>query len=87
MTTIDNTSWECMYVSTIHNCVRQPNLQTIVKMKDNSMMENIFELVKSYLIEYGGIDEMTISQKLVCVGVDGAYVMQGHKNGFITKLK
>lgn len=56
-------------------------------MKDNSTMKNIFELVKSSLIGYGGIDEMMIFQKLACVGVDRALVMQGHKNGLLTKLK
>ena len=44
----------------------------VVKMKDNSIVENIFEVLKSSVIEYGGIDEMRIAQKLVCVGADGA---------------
>ena len=87
LTAIDNTSWICMHVYTICNFVCQPNLLMIVKMRDNSMAKNIFEVVKSSLIEYGGIYEMTIAQKLVCVGVDGALVMQGHKNGLVTKLK
>ena len=73
-----------MHVYTIHNFVRQTNLQTIVKMKDNSMTENIF-VVKSSLIEYGGIDEMNFSQKLVCCGANGASVMQGHKHGHKVK--
>ncbi len=73
-----------MHVYTVHNFVRQSNLLPVVKMKDNSMAENIFEVVKSSLIEYGGIDEMTIAQKLVCVGEDGASVMQSHKNGLVT---
>ena len=64
-----------MHVYTVHNFVCQPNLLTIVKKKDNSMEENIFEVVKSSLIEYGGIDEMLIAQKLVCVGAGGASVM------------
>ena len=76
-----------MHVYTAHNFVYRLNLLTIVKMNDKSTMGNIFELVKSSLIEYGGIDEMMIVQKLVCVGVDGASVMQGHKNGLVAKLK
>ena len=66
VTAIDNTSWICMHVYIACNFVHQPNLITIVKMKDNSMTKNIFEVVKSSLIEYGGIDEMTIAQNLVC---------------------
>jgi hypothetical protein len=61
-----------MHVYIVHNFVNQPNLLTIVKMQDNSTIEIIFELVKSSLIEYGDIDEMTIVQKLVCIGVDEA---------------
>ena len=30
---------------------------------------------------------MTIAQKLVCCGADGASVMQGHKHGLVTRLK
>ena len=51
------------------------------------MTKNTFELVKSSIIEHGGIDEMTIAQKSMCVWADGALVMQGHKNGLVTKLK
>ena len=72
VTAIDNTSCICMHVYIVHNFVCQPNLLMVVKMKDDSMVNNIFELVKSFLIEYGGRDEMTIVQKLVCVGADGA---------------
>ena len=50
-----------MHVYIVHNFVRQPNLLMVVKMKDNSMRKNIFEIVKSSLIEYGGIDEMMIA--------------------------
>ena len=30
---------------------------------------------------------MTIAQKLVCVGADGASITQGHKNGLVIKIK
>ena len=87
VTTIDNTSWICMHTYTVCYFFCQPNLRTIVKLKDNSMIENIFELAKSSLIEYGGIDEMMIAQILVCVGAGGASIMKGDKNGLVTKLK
>ena len=64
-----------------------PNLLTIVKMKDNSIKIKKIGLVKSSLIEYVGIDEMMNAENLVCVGAYGALVMQGHKNGLVTKLK
>lgn len=33
------------------------------------------------------MDDLTIAKKLVCVGADGASVMQGHKNGLCIKLQ
>jgi hypothetical protein len=48
-------------------------------MKDSSTSQNLFELVKKYLNEIGGMDDLTISKNLECVGVDGDAVIQGHK--------
>ena len=45
------------------------------------MAENLYELLKTTLIESGGLDSMEIAKNLVCFGVDGALVMQGHKGG------
>lgn len=59
----------------------------MLKWRIIQQLENILKLVKSSLIKHGGIDDTTIVQKLVCVGVDGALRMQGHKNGLVTKLK
>lgn len=33
------------------------------------------------------MDKMEIAKKLVCVGVDGPLVMQGHKGGLFTKIQ
>ena len=46
---IENTSWICMHAYTVHNFFHQPNLLSIIKMKDNSTVKNIFKLVKSSL--------------------------------------
>lgn len=50
-------------------------------------MDNLFQLVKRCLIEYGGMDDMTTAKKMACVGVDGASIMQGHRNGLCTKIE
>ena len=86
VTTIDNTSWVCIHVYTVQNNVRQPHLLYVTKLRDNATAETLFQLVKSNLIEYGAMDELTIVKKLVCVGADGASVMQGQRNGLCTKM-
>jgi hypothetical protein len=77
VTAIDNMLWVCMHVYTIQNNVRQLHLLFVGKLRDNAKAETLFQLVKRNLIEYGAMDELTIVKKLVCVGADGASVMQG----------
>ena len=76
-----------MHVYTVQNNVRQPHLLAVAKLSDNATSETLFQLVKSNLIEYGAMDELTIVKKLVYVGVDGASVMQGQRNDLCTKMQ
>ena len=87
VTTIDNTSWVCMHVYTVNDLCHQPFLLSIAKLNCSATAENLYELLKTTLIECGGLDNMEISKKLVCVGADGALVMQGHKDSFCKKVK
>lgn len=87
VTKIDNTSWVCMYVYTRNNLCRQPFLLSIAKLNHNTTTENLYESSKTTLIEYGGLDSMEIAKKLVCVGVDGALIMQCHKGCLCKKIK
>ena len=50
-------------------------------------LKYLYELLKTTLVECGGLDNMEISKILVCVGADGASVMQGHKGGLCKKIK
>ena len=50
-------------------------------------LKNLYELLKTILIEYGGLDSMEIAKKLVFFGADGALVMQGHKCVLCKKIK
>lgn len=86
VTTMDNTSWMCMHVYTIHNHVLHPHLIGVVKMEENTM-QSMYDLAKKSLNEIAGMDDFTISQKLVCVGENGSTMMQVHRNGLCTKLK
>ena len=87
VTAIDNISWVCMHVYTIQNNVCQPHLLSVAKLRDNATTKTLFQLVKSNLIEYGAMDELTIAKKLVCVGADGASAMQGQRKGLCTKMQ
>ena len=87
VTTIDNTSWVCMHVYTINDICHQPFLLSVAKLNCNAIVENLYELLKTTLIESGGLDSMEIAKKLVCVGADGASIMQGHKGGLCKRIK
>ena len=64
-----------MHVYTINNLCRQPFLLSIAKLNCIVTAKNLYELLKTTLIECGGLDNMEIAKKLVCVGADGALVM------------
>ncbi len=84
---IDNTSWVCMHVYTVTNLCRQPFLLSVAKLNCSAIAENLYELLKNTVIESRGLDSMEIAKKLVCVGVDGASIMQGHKGSLCKKIK
>jgi hypothetical protein len=87
VTAIDNTSWICMSIYMVNGHVRNSYLLGIHKMSDSSTTENIYGLVISSLKEISGMDNLMIAKKLVCVGADGASVMQGQRNGLCVKLQ
>ena len=84
---IDNTSWVCMHVYTVNDLFHQPFLLSIATLNCSETAKNLYELLKTTLIDSGGLDSMEIAKKLVCVGADGASVMQGHKGGLCKKIK
>ena len=87
VTAIDNTSWVCMSIYTVNGHIRHSYLLEIQKMKNSSTAGNIYELVIKTLKEIGGMDDLMITKRLVCVGEDGASILQGQRNGICVKLK
>eukprot|EP01018_Ginkgo_biloba_P012269 Gb_00696 [translate_table: standard] len=53
----------------------------------NSSAENLFEVVIKNLKDIGGMSNAMIAQKLVCVGANGASVMQGQWNGLCVRMQ
>ena len=80
VTSIDNTSWVCMSIYMVNGHIRHSYLLGIQKMKKSSTARNIYELVIDPLKEIGGTDDLMIAKNLVCVGADGASIMQGQRN-------
>jgi len=50
-------------------------------MVENCNTENLYNLVIKSLKEVANMDAFEIAMKLICVGVDGAAILQGHRNG------
>jgi hypothetical protein len=76
-----------MSIYMVNDHIRHSYLLGVHKMMENSTTENIYELVNNSLKESGGMDPLMIAKKLVCVGADGASVMQGQRNGLCVRLQ
>jgi len=86
VTAIDNTSWICMSIYMVNEHIRHSYLLGIKEMRENSTTENVYELVLNGLKE-SRIDQLMIAKKSVCVGTDGAMIMQGQRNGLCVRLQ
>ena len=76
-----------MGIYMVNGYIRDSYLLGIKKMKKSSTTRNIYELVIKTLKEIGGMDDLMIAKRLVCVGADGASIMQGKRNVLCVKLK
>ena len=84
---VDNTTWVCMHVYTVKYHVRQANLLCVHKMRANSAAKKLYLEVKKDLNEISAMDDLRIAKKLVCVGADGAAVMQGKRTSLCARLQ
>ena len=76
-----------MSIYMVNDHIRHSYLLGIQKMKKSSTDANIYELVIKTLKEIGGMDDLMIAKRLVCVGADGASIMQGQRNGLCVKIQ
>lgn len=56
-------------------------------MRSNSTPKILYLEAKKASNEISSMDELIIDKKLVCVGVDGAVVMQGKMTGLCARLQ
>ena len=75
-----------MRIYMVNDHIRHSYLLGINKMRETSTAKNIYELTLNDLKE-SGMDQLMIAKMLVCVGADGASVMQGQRNGICVRLQ
>ena len=68
-----------MRIYMVNGHIRHSYLFRITNVRETTTVGNIYELVLNSLKE-SGMDHLMIAKKLVCVGADGASVMQGQRN-------
>jgi len=56
-------------------------------MDENCNVKNLYNLVISNLRTFVRMDDYEIGTKLICVGTDGASVMQGNRNDLCVRLQ
>lgn len=71
----------------VNDHIQHSHILGIHKMMENSTIGNIYELVINSLKEIGGMDNLMIAKKFVCVGADGASVMHIKRNGFCVRIQ
>jgi len=86
VTYMDNTSWIYMSIYMVNEHTRHSYLLGIKKMRENSKTEKVYELVLNSLKE-SCMNHLIIAKYLVCVGADGASLLQEQRNGLCVRLK
>ena len=76
-----------MHVYIVNDLCHQLFLLSVAKLNCSVTTKNLHDLLKSTLIDCGGMDNMKIAKKLVCIGADVSSVMQGHKGSLCKKIK
>jgi len=59
------------------------NLQRVV---DGATFDNLTSFIMKSLMEFGGLSETNLANKLVSFGVDKIVIFQDVKNGFIAQI-
>jgi hypothetical protein len=68
------------------NWKRIPILLNLQRLENAATSNNLNSLIVKSLVEYGGLIEMEIANKLVYLGENGVNVFQGVKVGVTTQL-
>ncbi len=55
-------------------------------MVDGATFDNLTSFVVNNLMEFVGLNETNLANKLVCFGANGVTILQGVKNGVIAQI-
>jgi hypothetical protein len=81
LTTINNHSWLSIHVYVREEWKRLPILLNLQRVVNGSIVDNLTYLIIQNLIEYGRLNEVDITKKLICFGANGVMVFHGVKGG------
>ncbi len=73
VTTIDNSSWICIYVQ-VQSWVKIPILLQVECIMDGLGNNNLTKVIIVTLIRCKGFIREDVSKKLICFGANGAFV-------------
>lgn len=76
-----------MSIHMVNDHIRHSHLLGILKIRENSTIVNIYELVINSFEGIDGMDNLMISKELVFLGENGTSVMQGQRNGLCVRLQ
>jgi hypothetical protein len=74
VTTIDNSSWICIYVHVVQSWVKIPILLQVECIMDGLGNNNLTKVIIVTLIRCKGFIREDVSKKLICFGANGAFV-------------
>ncbi len=81
VTTIDNQSWLFVHVYVTNEWKRVSILLNLQRVVDGAIFNNLTSVIMKSLMEFGGLSETNLANKLVSFGVERVIVFQGVKNG------
>jgi hypothetical protein len=83
VTTIDNQSWLFVHVYVTNEWKRVSILLNLQRVVDGAIFNNLTSVIMKSLMEFGGLSEIDLVNKLVYFGANGITIFQGVKNGVI----
>jgi hypothetical protein len=84
---IDNTFWISLQLYGVQGWKQIPLLACLKKVGVQGTIENIFHLMLTTIVTFGGLNGEELGAKLISMGYDGSSVFQGARVGVSTQMK
>ncbi len=86
VTTIDNQSWLSIHVYVTKEWKKVPILLNLQCVVDGAIFNNMTSFILKSMMEFRGLSEIDLTNKLVYFGANIVIVFQGVKNGVIAQI-